>query len=175
MKNLLLLFLLLPIAVVAQKSKKDSIWLPLKQMAGKWTGNGTGQSGDGKYERTYQFILGNNFLECRNKSTYSPSKTSQKGEVHEDVGYFSYDKKSKTFKLRQFHVEGFVNEFKLDSISPDRKTIVFLTESIENIPTGFRAKETYHFITENEFEEVFEIAEPNKAFELYSKVRLRRR
>ena len=74
--------------------------------------------------------------------------------------------------LRQFHIEGFVNQFKLDSISPDRKTIAFITESIENIPKGFRAKETYRVISDNEMEEIFELAEPNKDFTLYTKVNL---
>ena len=80
--------------------------------------------------------------------------------MHEDIGYFSYDKGLKKFKLRQFHVESFVNEFVLDSISTDGKTIVFITIAIENIPKGWRAKETYRFISENEFEETFELADP---------------
>ena len=74
--------------------------------------------------------------------------------------------------LRQFHIEGFVNQFRIDSISPDKKTIVFISESIENIPSGYRAKETYRIVTENEIEETFEIAEPNKDFTVYSKVKL---
>ena len=36
--------------------------------------------------------------------------------------------------LRQFHIEGFVNQYKLESISADGKTIVFISEAIENIP-----------------------------------------
>jgi hypothetical protein len=45
--------------------------------------------------------------------------------------------------LRQFHAEGFVNQHTLESMSADKKTLVFITESIENIPAGFKAKETY--------------------------------
>lgn len=51
---------------------------------------------------------------------------------------------------------------------------MFVSEAIENIPQGYRARETYIFISENEFEEVFEIAEPGKDFALYSKARLKR-
>jgi len=94
--------------------------------------------------------------------------------VHEDRGFISYDKSRKTFVLRQFHSEGFVNQFKIESISPDGKTIVFISESIENIPAGFRAKETCQIISENEFIETFELAEPGKDFELYSKAVLKR-
>jgi len=40
--------------------------------------------------------------------------------------------------------------------------------SIENIPAGYRARETYKIIGPDEFVEVFEIAEPGKDSELYS-------
>ena len=70
------------------------------------------------------------------------SEKNPKGETHQDIGFFSYDRGRKQFVLRQFHVEGFVNQFKGD-ISEDGKLIVFTSESIENIPAGFRAKETY--------------------------------
>ena len=92
--------------------------------------------------------------------------------MHEDIGYFSYDKARKKFKLRQFHIEAFVNTFVLDSISADKKTIVFISEDIENIPKGFRAKETYRLVSDNEIEETFEIAEPGKDFAVYTKVKL---
>ena len=53
-------------------------------------------------------------------------------------------------------------------------TLVFVSETIENIPQGYRARETYTFIGDNELEEVFEIAEPGKDFALYSKAYLKR-
>lgn len=153
-------------------TKRDSLWLTLTPFVGSWKGEGGGEPGKGIYERSYQFILNKRFIEIRNKSTYPPTANNPKGEVHEDIGYFSYDGGKKVFMLRQFHAEGFVNEFRLDSISPDKRTLVFITESIENIPAGFRARETYNIISENEILETFEIAEPNKPFELYSKVKL---
>ena len=86
----------------------------------------------------------------------------------------SYDKVRKTFVLRQFHVEGFVNQYKLDSISPDGKTIVFVSEALENIPTGWRAKETYQLTAANEFMETFELAPPNGKYSVYTKAVLKR-
>lgn len=171
-KTLSLCLLLSPFILPAQTTKRDSLWLPLKTFVGSWKGEGGGEPGKGNYERSYQFIFNQRFIEIRNKSTYEPTTQNPKGEVHEDIGYFSYDNGRKTFMLRQFHVEGFVNQFRLDSISPDRKTIVFITESIENIPAGFRAKETYRILSDDEIEETFEIAEPNKDFAIYSKVKL---
>jgi len=174
MKKLIFLLLLLPAFLFGQTSKKDSIWMPLKPFVGQWLGVGGGDPGQGKYERSYQFILNKNFIEIRNKSTFKPTDKNPKGEVHEDLGYLSYDKSLKKFKLRQYHIEGFVNEYVLDSISPDKKTIVFQTYEIENIPKGFKAKETYRIISENEIEETFELAEPGKPFEVYSKVLLKK-
>jgi hypothetical protein len=172
MKQLVIIFLLLPYFSFAQPNKKDSLWLTLKPFIVTWAGEGGGEPGTGHYERTYQFILNKNFIEIKNKSTYPPSANNTKGEVHEDIGYFSYDKARKKFKLRQFHIEAFVNTFVLDSISADKKTIVFISEDIENIPKGYRAKETYRLISETEIEETFEIAEPGKDFAVYTKVKL---
>jgi hypothetical protein len=76
--------------------------------------------------------------------------------------------------LRQFHAEGFVNQYVMTSSSADGKTIVFTTESIENIPAGWRARETYKIINADEFIEVFELAEPGKDFDVYSESRHRR-
>lgn len=172
--------LLIPILLListlsfAQTSKQDSIWHPMKYFVGEWTGNSEEEPA-GNYERTYQFIFNKKFIEIKNKSTWAPTKDNPKGEVHEDVGYISYDKARKTFVLRQFHIEGFVNQYRLDSISADRKTMVFVSESIENIPIGWRAKETYRLTGQDEFTETFELAEPNKSFEVYTKAKLKRK
>jgi len=164
----------LPSILLAQISKQDSIWTPFKFFVGKWEGTSEGQAGNGKYERSYQFIFNKKFIEVKNKSTYPPTEKNPKGEVHEDVGYISYDKVRKTFVLRQFHIEGFVNQYKLDSISPDGRTIVFISENIENISPGWKASETYQLVNDNEFIETFELAEPNGNFEIYSKAKLSR-
>jgi hypothetical protein len=173
MKYLIALLLLTPIVTYSQ-TKQDSLWLPFKPFIGKWTGESEGQPGKGKYERSYEAVLNKKFIEVKNKSTYPPSSSKANGEVHEDHGFISYDKARKTFILRQFHIEGFVSQYKIESMSPDKKTIVFISESIENIPAGFRAKESYQVVSENEIIETFELAEPGKDFELYSKAILKR-
>jgi hypothetical protein len=168
------IFFFVPIFSPAQITKQDSIWQPLKVFLGNWSGTGGGEPGAGEYERSYRLILNKKFIEIRNKSMYPPSKNYPNGEVHEDIGYISYDKARKSFILRQFHIEGFVNQYKLDSISADGKTIVFTSESIENISTGWRARETYRLLGPDEFKESFELAPPNKEFEAYSTVVLKR-
>lgn len=175
MKPFFFIFLILPYCSFTQATKKDSLWLVLKPFNGVWAGEGEGEPGKGKYERSYHFILDKNFIEIRNKSTYPPSTNHPQGEVHEDIGYFSYDKTKRKFRLRQFHVESFVITYELDSVSADKKTIVFTSEDIENIPKGYRAKETYRLLSDNEIEETFEIAEPGKDFKVYTRVKLIRK
>jgi len=174
MKAIVVLLIISPLLSFGQMTRQDSVWLPFKNMIGKWSGTSEGQPGKGMYERSYEIVLNKKFIEVKNKSSYPPSASNPKGEVHEDRGFISYDKARKTFVLRQFHIEGFVNQFKIESISPDGKTIVFISESIENIPAGYRAKESYQIVNENEFIETFELAEPGKEFELYAKAVLKR-
>lgn len=174
MKQALFLLLFLPMLSAAQLTKKDSLWLPFSGFIGEWKGNGEGPNGKGTYERSYRQILNKNYMEVRNKTLYPSTDKAKNGYIHEDVGYISYDKSRKAFIFRQFHSEGFVNEYKLDSISADRKTFVFISESIENIPPGWRAREVYT-ITEKGITEVFYLAEPGKEFEQYTKANLERR
>jgi hypothetical protein len=141
-------------------------------LIGKWSGTTEGEPGAGTVEREYQWILGSRFVELRNVSVYPPQAKNPKGERHEDRGIFSDDAARSTIVLRQFHVEGFVNQYVLDPAStPDR--LVFTTEAIENIPAGWRARETY-VVGADRLEEIFELAEPGQAFAVYSRNRLTR-
>jgi hypothetical protein len=144
----------------------------LLKLEGAWRGSGEGEPGLATVERTYRWILRGKYLEVRNRSTYAPQPKNPKGEQHEDVGYISHDKQRKTLVARQFHVEGFVNQYVLESATPD--TFVFVSEAIENIPAGFRARETLRLVGDSQLEETFEIAEPGKDFAVYSKSTLTR-
>ena len=134
-----------------------------------------GQSGTSKIEREYQFVLNNMYLNVQSRSVYDPQPNNPKGEVHEEWGMISFDKSRKQFVFRQFHIEGFINQYVATSISGDSKEIVFTSEGIENIPVGWRARETYKIISPDEFIETFELAGPGKDFEIYSEGRLNRK
>ena len=147
-------------------------WAPLRFLLGTWEGATSGQPGNGSVRRQYRLALREHFIEVHNASTYPPQEKNPKGEAHEDIGYISYDQSRKAFVLRQFHVEGFVNTY---ATGPNpTPPVVFTSEGIENIPSGWRARETYRVISEDEFVEVFELAEPGKEFTLYSEARLKR-
>ncbi|MEE9237311.1 MAG: hypothetical protein V3U52_05940 [Thermoplasmata archaeon] len=151
------------------------VWVPFRFFVGAWEGAEKGKPGEGRGERDYRFVLNGKFLEVRNVSTFEPQEKNPEGEVHEDRGFISYDQNRNKFVFRQFHVEGFVNQYVLDSITRDGKTLVFITETIENIPAGWRAKETYRILNDDEFQETFELAAPGKDFEVYIENHFRRK
>ncbi len=155
-------------SVLAQEAAPKSQLEPLRFFVGQWHGTTNGDPGEGAGNREYQFVLGGKFLQGKNKTVYPPQEKNPKGETHEDIGLFSYDSEQKRLVLRQFHVEGFVNEYVEQSRSPDGRTLTFATARIENIPPGWRARETYKFIGSDEFHEIFELAPPGKEFATYA-------
>ena len=174
MAKILITILLLPSFLIAQNSGPPEVWKPFKYFVGSWEGTGKGQPGVSKTQREYKFVLNGKFLQVQNRSVYEPQAKNPKGEVHEDWGFLSFDKSRKQFVLRQFHIEGFVNQYVHTATSPDSKTLTFVTEKIENIPAGWRARETYRIVGPDDFVEVFELAEPGKDFEIYSEAHFSR-
>jgi hypothetical protein len=147
-------------------------WKPLSFLMGKWEGSAKGQPGSGTSVRHYGGALGDQFIEVHNRSTYPPQDRNPRGETHEDAAYISFDKGRGAYVLRQFHTEGFVNTY-VGTIA-GAGHVVFTSEAIENIPAGWRARETYRSISADEFIETFELAEPGKDFEVYSETRFTR-
>lgn len=169
-----LIALLLPSIVRAETPKKPDPWDPLRTLVGVWESTSTGKPGQGKGQQQWELVLGGKFMHIRNEVTYDPQPSNPKGERHVDWGMISLDKGRGTFVWRQFHGEGFVNQYVLEK-GQDPKTFVFVTESIENIPAGWRARETLKILGPDEFAQVFELAEPGKDFEAYAESRMRRK
>lgn len=51
---------------------------------------------------------------------------------------------------------------------------MFDSEHFENFDYSWKARETYEIASADEFVEIFELAEPGKAFEVYSRTRFQR-
>jgi len=161
-------------ADAAAKAPAPDRWAPLRALLGTWEGTSQGAPGVGTARREYRLVLRDRFIEVRNTSTYPAQEKNPKGEVHEDVGYLSLDRGRKAYILRQFHAEGFVNTYASPAEQAGQQPIVFTSEAIENIPPGWRARETYRFLGPDELVELFEVAEPEKEFTVYSETRLKR-
>jgi hypothetical protein len=174
MRITLVVLLVCPLALHAQISH-DSLWAPMRYFVGSWSGTGEGESGIAICERNYQWALNGNFIQVRSKSAYAPQEKNPQGEIHEELGYINFNSVEKKFMLREFHVEGYVNEYKLESISDNGKKFTFVSFEIENIPPGWRAREIYEILNDDEFVETFELAAPGKDFEEYTKAIMKRR
>ena len=166
---------LLPVVFMVAMSAlaQSDPWAPLRAFEGKWEGETSGKPGKGTTAREYEFRMNGKFLFQRDRSVYQPTDPAGKPLAHEDFGVFSYDTSSKKIVWRQFHSEGFVNEYALDSVSADGKTLEFVTTRIENLP-GFRAKKQYRIVSASEIEETFWLAPPGKELEVYAVAHLKR-
>ena len=158
---------------IAQQTDPDP-WQPVRYLDGSWEGTSTGEGGAGTARRTYTFVLKNRYLHERNVSTYPPQEKDKAGEVHEHWSFISYDRARKTLVLRQFHPEGFVNQYLINSAESTPTKLVFDSERFENYDNTARARETYEVISADEFIETFELGEPGKPLQVYSRNHFKR-
>ena len=111
---------------------------PLQSLAflvGRWEGSSEGKPRSGEVTREYTRFFNEQFIRAQNHSVYPPQEKNPKGEAHEDLGVFSFDRSRRRAVFRQFHIEGFVNQYVADSESQPSR-LVFTSEAIENIPDG---------------------------------------
>lgn len=172
--KLFLILILLSGMLQAEEGKKQDVWEPFRFFVGTWKGTVDGKYGKAEIEQEFQFVLGGEFLQVRNNTVFEPTEKNPEGELHQDWGFFSYDHNREKFVFRQFHLEGFVNQYVLDSLSADGKTLTFTTESIENIAVGWRARLTYNILNPDQFNQIFELAPPDKDFEVCTQGHLQR-
>jgi len=172
---LLVVIIMLPSLLLAQTEQKEDIWAPFRTLVGEWEGTGERGSIKSQVEAEYSFVLNERFLKVRHRAVFPPSEDSPEGEIHEDRGFISYDRYREKYVFRQFHVEGFVNQYVLDTLSSDDKIFVFNSEQIENAPPGTKANLTITIAHENEIMTNSNVAFPGKEFQCYSKNHLKRK
>ena len=173
LRSLTLIVLALMWSTGGRSQTIEDRWARARFLLGSWEGPTEGQSGKGTDQRRYGLALRDRFVEVHNTSAYPAQEKNPKGEVHQDVGFISYDNARRRLVMRQFHVEGFVNQY-VEDVPPRGGDLSFTSESIENIPPGWRARETYVKHGPDAFEEIFELAEPGKPFEVYSHAHFKR-
>ncbi len=164
---------LLICAAAPSWAQEPDPWRPLERFVGDWQGTAAGQAGTSEVTRRYAKVMGGKYIQETNRSTYPPQEKNKKGEVHEHVGMFSYDKERKVLMLRQFLIESFVNTYKQASESGTTR-LVFESEGFENFSNSWKARETYEFEGDDRFVETFELAPPGKDFQIYSRTDFRR-
>jgi hypothetical protein len=129
---------------------------------------------DGSPDKTKKARKKDRYIHEVNISTYPPQEANKTGEVHEHWGFISDDRKRAVLVMRQFHQEGFVNQYRLSEAGGTAGRIVFDSEGFENFDNQWRARESYEFLSADEFVETFELAGPGRQFKVYSKSHFRR-
>ena len=171
-RRLLVVGELLTVPMPATSQETDP-WQAIRFFQGTWQGTSEGIPGRGTVDRSYAFVLEDRFIQERNISTYPPQPANTAGEVHEHWSFFSRDRTRDVLVLRQFHQEGFVNQFALNRSASSATKQVFDSESFENFG-GWRGRETYEIISNDEFIETFELGRPDQPLEVYSKNHFKR-
>ncbi|GET21998.1 heme-binding beta-barrel domain-containing protein [Prolixibacter denitrificans] len=114
---------------------------PLEQLnflIGDWMGTGSGY-GDtkSKVEVSFYYIMQGKFIEMDAESRFAPKGKNNKGQFHQEKGFFSYDEDRKLIIYRQFSNDGYVNQYYLNDTISTAHTLVFDTERTENfVPDG---------------------------------------
>ncbi len=158
-RKILIIVMILPVLLAAQADKKQDVLESMKFLVGEWEGKGEGKSGISTVSHDFEFIMKGRYLHMRTKATFEPQEKNPKGEVHEDWGFFSYDRSRKKIVFRQFHVEGFITRYVLEDTSEEGK-FVFETEQIENAPPGLKARLTFRHLNAAGLEVNFELLFP---------------
>lgn len=166
--------LLTPAPVRPAGTVSPDPWARVRFLVGEWSGTAEGEGGTGTVHREYSFVLKNRYLHERNVSTYPPQEANQAGEVHEHWSFISYDRSRKSLVLRQFHQEGFVNQYRLTESASSPEKLVFDSENFENFDNQWKARETYEILSTGEFVETFELGEPGQPLKLYSRNHFKR-
>ena len=146
-----------------EQEKKPDVWESFQFFIGKWVGTGAGKSGESTLTREYFFKFNKKFIYYTNRAVFKSTEKNKEGEIHEDFGVFSYDSIRKKHIFRQFHGEGFVNQY-VAEMSPDGKAYTFASENIENLPPGWKVRYLIKIEGKDKFSERFELAGPGKNF-----------
>ena len=150
----------------AAEPAKDGL-AELRWMQGEWRGVGEGDPGTSGSERHVDSYLGNKYIRATGRSVYPKQDKSPKGEVHEQLNLWSFDRARSVIVMREFDTLGFVCTYVLDKAAsaPDRWVLV--AESLENVPKGWKARYVITRKAEDEYHEMLELDPDGKGFQPY--------
>jgi len=150
-------------ASAAEEAVVPDPWGPLRLLEGTWQGGIDGRLGEGTGIRRYERVVGGVYLSMRHASLREPQEKSPKGDYHQELALYSYDRERQTIVLREFFVEGYVVR---STCAVEPKRVVCTSESVESGP-GMRSRLTLKIDDRFRFEEVFELAAPGEELAVY--------
>ena len=162
-RNIVLLFCVLTFSGMASAQKN-----PLERLdflIGDWVGTGKGYNNtQSKVEISFYYIMKGKFIEMDSESRFAPVGKNDKGQFHQEKGFFSYDKDRKQIVYRQFSNDGYVNQYYLNDTISTAHTLVFDSEKTENfIPDG-KARWIIQKEGDHQLSTSFNVAFPGQSF-----------
>jgi hypothetical protein len=146
-------------------------WAPIRELEGRWKGEGQGFGQTSEVTHDWQFVLGEKFLRLETRAI---AKTENgDGEVHEDVGYVSWSNDDSVLRFRQFLSEGFVNTFRIEVATDRERGLNFEPEASEGAG-GMLARMTLTFLTDDSYEMVLELGREGKPFKPCQTMRMQK-
>ncbi len=142
----------------------EKYWNFLGNLVGTWTSNISGKAGKGKGTSVYSRVLQSNYIKVENRAEFPSQEKNPNGEIHEDWGYFSFDKVNHKGILRVFYSEGYVTKYEL--IRNEPAILEFESVQQENLPRKFLAKITLHMDNESELSEKLQLAPNGKDYNI---------
>lgn len=163
-------FLFIGLILNSFHAKSQDKWTKFESIIGQWNGSGIGNAGNTATVKTsFKLVMNGQYIEVKNESVFKPTDKNLKGEIHTDWGLISFDKQRKVFVFRQFHVEGFVNQYILNESESTPSKLVFETEMIENFVPGGKARWTIIIKEEKLSETLFDLQMPGKEMVNYGR------
>ena len=155
---------------------QDRVFGRFEFLIGNWEGTGEGfSSGKSSIHSTFEFLLNKKYIKVTNSSIFEPDDKNPEGSKHEDWGMISYDTDRGLYVFRQFHGEGFVNQYVLNGSLSNDTTFIFETEAIENFMKGGSARFTIHKLGADHIETVFDVSMPGHTYTCFGRNHLFRK
>jgi hypothetical protein len=153
-----LAFLLMMLASTAVLAAED--WGPAQFLVGHWTGEGTGQPGNGSGAFSFAADLADHVLVRKSFADY-PAADGKPAFRHDDLMLVYRDETSHRLLAIYFDSEGHVIRY---TLSPAGQGVVFLSDGAAN---QMRYRMTYTPTDRDHLKIKFEIASPGKEFTTY--------
>ena len=149
-KNMIIFIFCILINIQIKGQTHDN---PLDKLAfflGTWEHFNTTDSISHHYEK----VLNGHFIKMKTEARFFP--IDGEASQHQDEGFFSWDKVRNALVFRQFHSEGFINTYVLNSKTSTDKFYVFESEQVEN-GFGLIAKLTIELLSPNEYKMILHL------------------
>jgi hypothetical protein len=163
---LVVLFLVLSAGVASARDAKNDKLAAISWLVGDWAGVSEGQPGVSASSRHAKRVHNGKFIMIEGRSVYPKQEKNKSGEVHTSTDIWSFDKQRNLIVMRQFDNLGFVSTYVQDRAASKDGRLVLVSEHLENVPKGWKARYTYSYNAPNEYHERFEL-DSGKGFELY--------